>query len=102
MLMSFMWLPLRAIIPMVSSSRTPGVWTGAIMVVATCPSVMNRVVEAWIGVSRKPKVGSCQPDQSQRGWSINGNDRRPSVAGFAVPSTEVPAVETIRPWYIML
>jgi len=27
--------------------------------------------------------------------------RRPSVAGFAVPLNEVPAVETVRPWYMV-
>jgi len=62
----------------------------------------NRVVEAWIGVSRKPEVDPCLPSQGLRRWSIYGNARRPSVAGSAVPLTEVTTAETVRPWYIRL
>jgi len=107
-----MQLLLRAMIPTGSSSGTPGGWTGATMAAAICPSVIGIVIKAWVGVSRKPKVDPYLPSQgmhwdtkqldTQGLWSVYGNARRPSVAGSAVPSTEVPAVETVRPWYISL
>jgi len=98
-----MQLLLRVMIPMGSSSGTPGGQTGATMAAATCPSMIGIVVEAWVGVSRRVS-DFCQPGPqggpSHR--SIYGNARRPSVAGSAVPLTKVPAVETVRPWYIRL
>jgi len=57
----------------------------------------NRVIEAWVGVSRRVS-DFCQPGP-QGGllrWSIYGNARRTSVAGSVVPSTEVTAVERVR------
>jgi len=39
--MSSTQLPLRAMIPMVSSSGTPGGWTGGTMAVANCHSVIG-------------------------------------------------------------
>jgi len=48
----------------------------------------KRVLEAWVGVSRRALVDSCQPSQSCQRMSIYGNARRTSVAGSVVPSTE--------------
>jgi len=56
-------------------------------------SEWNRVLEDWVGVSRRTKV---EKDEG------HGSARRTSAAGSAVPSTEVPAVETVRPWYIQV
>jgi len=59
----------------------------------------NRVVEAWVGISRRTRVMV----ESQGGRkSVYGNARRTSVAGFVVPSTEETAEKTVRPWYVRL
>jgi len=73
----------------------------------------SRVIEAWVGVSRRtlvspqlmanePGVDSCQSAQSCLHQSIYGNARRTSVAGSVVPSTEETEVETLRPWYVRM
>jgi len=62
----FMWFLLRDMIPMVSSSGTPGGQIGAQNNgCGYLPFIdWSRVVEAWVGVSRRALVDSCQPAQS--------------------------------------
>jgi len=55
-------------------------------------SEWNRVVEAWVGVSRRAKVEKAEGQDCC--WSIYGSARRTNVAGSAVPSTEVSAVDS--------
>jgi len=62
----------------------------------------SRVVEAWVGVSRRALVDSCQPAQSRQRRSIYGNARRTSVGGSVVPLTEETELEKERPWYVGL
>jgi len=103
--MIFMLFLLRAMIPMVSSSGTPGAQIGAKIAVAICHS-LTRFVEAWVGVpcrglsseisvSRRALADSCKFSQSCQRMSIYDNARRTSVAGFVVPSTRAVPNSTI-------
>jgi len=62
----------------------------------------SRVVEAWVGVSQRSSLDSCQPLQNCRRMSVYGNARRSSFAGTVAPSTQVTESNTIRPWYVKL
>jgi len=62
----------------------------------------SRVVEAWVGVSQRASVDSCQPLQSCQRKSVSGNARRSSVAGSVVPSTKGTESNKVRPWYVRL
>jgi len=62
----------------------------------------SRVVEAWVGVSQRALVDSCQFSESCQRMSIYGNARRTSIAGSVVPSTKGTELETVRPWYVRL
>jgi hypothetical protein len=59
----------------------------------------SRVVEAWVGVSRRYSLDSCQPLQNRRRTSVYGNARRTSVAGTVAPSSEKTESNKVRPWY---
>jgi len=96
--MNSIWLPLRAMTPTGSSSGTHGGLSGATMAVPF--NEWNRVMEAWVGVSRRADVEKAEAQGCH--WSVYGNARRPSDAGAAVPLTEVSAVETVRPRFIGL
>jgi len=60
------------------------------------------VVEAWVGVSQRSSLDSCQPLQNHRRMSVYGNARRYSVAGTVAPSTQVTESDKVRPWYVKL
>jgi len=62
----------------------------------------GRVVEAWVGVSQRSSLDSCQPLQNHRRMSVYGNARRSSVAGTVAPLTQVTELDTVRPWYVKL
>jgi len=62
----------------------------------------SRVVEAWVGVSQRSSLDSCQPLQSCWRMSVYGNARRSSVAGTVAPSTQVTKSDKVRPWYVKM
>jgi len=62
----------------------------------------SRIVEAWVGVSQRSLLDSCQPLQSWWRKSVYGNARRSSVAGTVAPLTEKTELDTVRPWYVKL
>jgi len=62
----------------------------------------SRAVEAWVGVSRRSSLDSCQPLQNHQRMSVYSNARRSSVAGTVAPSTQVTELDTVRPWYVKL
>jgi len=97
--MIFMQFPLRAMIATVSSSGTPGGNNGC----SYLPFIdWSRVVEAWVGVSQRSLLDSCQPLQSCRRMSVYGNARRTSVAGTVGPSTQATESDKARPWYVKM